>query len=61
MHSYYFIDIHNTYLIVIGVHEMRGQMHPNYYASHAPQLLSDTVNREYFVSKIFHAIIFCVK
>ena len=34
---------HKSDLIVIGVHEMHGRMHPNYcqIASHAPQLLSD--------------------
>ena len=27
----YMVHVHNSYLPVIGVHEMHGRMHPNYW------------------------------
>ena len=32
-HAYMYVHpcIHNSYLLVIGVHEMHGRMHPNYW------------------------------
>ena len=30
-HAYNIHKIHNSYLPVIGVHEMHGRMHPNYW------------------------------
>ena len=27
----YILNVHNSYLPVIGVHEMHGRMHPNYW------------------------------